>query len=586
MSTTTAEKTAKELEQEQALKQLNALLDASRPKGLKEGLGSGLSNIVQGAVGAVGIAVLAPTLGLAVGATGGGILGGIVGLTGGAVVGLLGAGALAVGGTLKVHDLMFVNEQSSLLTGLQRTGVVSGVTQIGRGVINTPAAIIAPIQGKWWNEAEGKWILTDLPKDSTSLVGVPEDDSDLLGKVKQDLDQEATAAPSGAVKDTYYYDILGVSPQASPFTITRRYYLLALENHPDIFAEEDAASSERSMEIAEAYQVLGNPELRAKYDQVGRDGLNYAVDIVNIDPAIFVGFLFGSYKFQDYVGQLAVATAASIGGSPEISFEVGMEIQQRRVLRLALKLVKHLQPWVEGDSDACKTVWATEAADLANASYGTEMVHLIGKVRVCVLDIYFILLFLWRPDKPSSRFFLTQIYNLAAVKFLGSIDSGLGMPSIAEWTAKQHAKMQQSQDTNSFQLDTLKGAFSMLETQEQLMAEFAAAITEEEKKAIQDKMVDNVKTTLLQVLWTATAVDITSTLYEVVTLVCFDHAVDKATREKRAEGIKALGQIFMDCPAKEDGKGSAEQLYQEAAFAAMVETIMKKEEASHHRIHH
>ena len=46
---------------------------------------------MQGAFGAVSIAVLAPTLGLAVGATQGGVLGGIVGLTGGAVVGLLGA---------------------------------------------------------------------------------------------------------------------------------------------------------------------------------------------------------------------------------------------------------------------------------------------------------------------------------------------------------------------------------------------------------------------------------------------------------------------------------------------------------------
>lgn len=101
MSTPTEapEKTQQQLDQEEATKQLEAMLSASRPKNLRQGVGSGLSNVVQGAVGAVGIAVLAPTLGLAVGAKHGGILGGAVGLAGGAAVGLLGAGAMAVGGT-------------------------------------------------------------------------------------------------------------------------------------------------------------------------------------------------------------------------------------------------------------------------------------------------------------------------------------------------------------------------------------------------------------------------------------------------------------------------------------------------------
>ena len=93
------DKTAKQLEHDEALKQINAILDTSRPKNFQEGFGSGVGTILQGAVGAVGIAVLAPTIGLAAGAKQGGILGAVVGVTGGAVVGLLGAGALAVGGT-------------------------------------------------------------------------------------------------------------------------------------------------------------------------------------------------------------------------------------------------------------------------------------------------------------------------------------------------------------------------------------------------------------------------------------------------------------------------------------------------------
>jgi hypothetical protein len=96
------EKTAIQLkkERDEATKQLQAVLDASRPKGLKQGVASGCGNIVQGAVGAAGFAVIGPTMGLAVGLKQGGLLGGIVGITAGAIGGAIGAVAMAVGGTL------------------------------------------------------------------------------------------------------------------------------------------------------------------------------------------------------------------------------------------------------------------------------------------------------------------------------------------------------------------------------------------------------------------------------------------------------------------------------------------------------
>jgi hypothetical protein len=68
-------------QQAEAAQQLSELLGTSggapnAPKNLGQGLSSGVSNIVGGAVGAVGIAVLAPTAGLAMGASQGGLLGG------------------------------------------------------------------------------------------------------------------------------------------------------------------------------------------------------------------------------------------------------------------------------------------------------------------------------------------------------------------------------------------------------------------------------------------------------------------------------------------------------------------------------
>lgn len=176
------------------------------------------------------------------------------------------------------------------------------------------------------------------------------------------------------------------------------------------------------------------------------------------------------------------------------------------------------------------------------------------------------------------------MYNLAAIKFLGSAESGMGMPSIASWAARQQANMQKKQDSQTAKLDTLKTGLEMMQIQQKLQQELAAATTDEEKRAIEEKLEATVSTTLLRVLWTQTTVDISTTIYEVVKMVCFDHSVDKTTREKRAHGIKVLGEIFMECPAPEEGDEASEmdakKLYEEAAFAAMLETIKKKEEAA------
>lgn len=58
-----------------------------KPKNLQQGLLSGASNIVGGAVGGLGVAVFAPAVGFKAGAQRGGIVGASVGLVSGAAVG-------------------------------------------------------------------------------------------------------------------------------------------------------------------------------------------------------------------------------------------------------------------------------------------------------------------------------------------------------------------------------------------------------------------------------------------------------------------------------------------------------------------
>lgn len=56
-------------------------------------------------------------------------------------------------------------------------------------------------------------------------------------------------------------------------------------------------------------QVLGNAELRAKYDAHGAEGL----DVNFMDSAEFFAALFGSDRFEHLVGELMIAAAARHG---------------------------------------------------------------------------------------------------------------------------------------------------------------------------------------------------------------------------------------------------------------------------------
>lgn len=65
-----------------------------------------------------------------------------------------------------------------------------------------------------------------------------------------------------------YYQILGVSRDASAEEIKKTFRKLARKYHPDVSKEPDA--EQRMQEVNEAYAVLFDPEKRAAYDQVGK----------------------------------------------------------------------------------------------------------------------------------------------------------------------------------------------------------------------------------------------------------------------------------------------------------------------------
>ncbi|MED5373124.1 MAG: J domain-containing protein [Myxococcota bacterium] len=65
-----------------------------------------------------------------------------------------------------------------------------------------------------------------------------------------------------------YYNVLGVKRSASQDDIKRAFRALALKYHPDR-NPEDVEAEQRFREIAEAWEVLGDPEKRSMYDRLG-----------------------------------------------------------------------------------------------------------------------------------------------------------------------------------------------------------------------------------------------------------------------------------------------------------------------------
>lgn len=65
-----------------------------------------------------------------------------------------------------------------------------------------------------------------------------------------------------------YYDILGIAKGATAAEIKKAYRLKAIEYHPDK-NPGDAKAEEMFKKAAEAYEVLSDPDKRARYDQFG-----------------------------------------------------------------------------------------------------------------------------------------------------------------------------------------------------------------------------------------------------------------------------------------------------------------------------
>src|SRR6185312_15206402 len=80
-----------------------------------------------------------------------------------------------------------------------------------------------------------------------------------------------------------YYSTLGVSKTSSEKEIKQAYRKLARKHHPDVNPGDKSAET-RFKEINEAYEVLGDPAKRKKYDELGSNWRQYEQAGAGFDP--------------------------------------------------------------------------------------------------------------------------------------------------------------------------------------------------------------------------------------------------------------------------------------------------------------
>ncbi|MCB9741142.1 MAG: J domain-containing protein [Alphaproteobacteria bacterium] len=133
-----------------------------------------------------------------------------------------------------------------------------------------------------------------------------------------------------------YYNILGVKRNATPADLKKAFRALALQYHPDR-NPDDVEAERRFREIAEAYEVLSDPEKRSDYDRLGPfykpNGRPMSPDELGEVIAEAFGTLFGR-KSADRAGEdlryTLVVTLEEASAGVERSIEVPRQVQCKR----------------------------------------------------------------------------------------------------------------------------------------------------------------------------------------------------------------------------------------------------------------
>ena len=543
----------------------NDFFSLRRPKDAASGLNSGLKSAGKGVLAGAAALVAAPIAGAKTEGASGFFKG-------------LGAGVAAA-------------------VVLPVVGAGVGVTQICRGVANTPEAIMAANDGKRWNRHTREWIDEDLVKDGIWLAESTDEEIfeqarkralsegrsgiGINGVLNESMGGDNSNSSNNGnggkqVKETQYYEILKVKTTASSAEIKKSYYELARKLHPDKNPDDPDAHS-KFQKVGEAYQVLSDPNLREKYDSRGKDGLG---DIPVVDASAFFAALFGSDQMEMFVGKLQMAVMAE-GGS-DLTRDETRILQDRRVVRLAINLAAILdgyaavRPPVTTDDktneneqeEKLREKAALEkfeaqmkpiAQSLANAAHGPKMLKQIGfvyeKQAEQVLTDPVAGFGTWADLGVRSNFAaMEQNTNRTKTQFSAMKAAFDAFGTVKKIAEEEEGYMKEDEEEGRSEKNAGEGDRGSAENttkKQEKETKKKPPLTEAEIMQRRAQHQKDVMPHILETLWNVSALDIESTLRSVCDKVCHDKSVKGVVRKKRCEALSVLGKIFQTTEADE-----------------------------------
>lgn len=130
-----------------------------------------------------------------------------------------------------------------------------------------------------------------------------------------------------------YYEVLGVAKNANADEIKKAYRKAAIQYHPDK-NPGDKESEDKFKEAAEAYDVLSNPDKRARYDQFGHAGMGGAGSA----GAGYGGFSGGGFSMDDIFSQFGDIFGGHFGGGFRSSQGGGRRVNRGSDIRVKVRL--------------------------------------------------------------------------------------------------------------------------------------------------------------------------------------------------------------------------------------------------------
>ena len=153
-----------------------------------------------------------------------------------------------------------------------------------------------------------------------------------------------------------YYEVLGVNRKATPEEIKKAYRKLALQYHPDR-NPGNKESEDKFKEAAEAYEVLGDPVKRQRFDQFGHEGIRGTDfrpftdvnDIFSTFGDIFGSAGMGGSIFEEMLGGQGRQRRRTSSGTPGSDLKIRLKLTLEEIATGVEKTLK-VKKWKTCDT--------------------------------------------------------------------------------------------------------------------------------------------------------------------------------------------------------------------------------------------